>query len=123
MDTTAPPPAVSMLLLGVDDLERSLAFYSGVLGFRERGRADGLAFVDAGGVTLGLSTALGRARPSRGAEAVEIVLSCSGVKAEHERLVATGLETVGDPRLIDGTNYVFNVCDPDGHVVSFFGAA
>jgi len=122
LETNAGGLRASMLLLGVDDLERSVAFYERLLGFAQRGRADGLAFLDAGSLTLGLSTGLGSARPQRGGEAVELVLACAGLQAERDRLAAAGVEIMIEPRLIDGTNHVFNIADPDGHILSFFGA-
>jgi len=47
-------PRVTLVTLGVDDLERSIAFYRDVVGWAPASTTDGVAFFDLGGLILAL---------------------------------------------------------------------
>jgi hypothetical protein len=49
-----PEPRVSVITLGVSNLAAMVDFYTGVLGFEDRGIRGEIAFFNAGGVVLGL---------------------------------------------------------------------
>ncbi len=53
-------PPLSMIMFGVSELDRSVAFYQDRLGIKVRQRIPGFAFLDSGAVTLVLSEDLAR---------------------------------------------------------------
>ncbi len=122
MVESSPPLRVHALMLGVRDLDASVAFYAEKLGLQPCGRFEGFAFFDAHGTMLALSAPLGRSRPPLGPEPVEIVFAVDGVRDAFDRLVARGVTFVNEPHPIDGVNHVANFEDPDGHLFSLYGA-
>jgi catechol 2,3-dioxygenase-like lactoylglutathione lyase family enzyme len=113
---------IGIILLGVSDLERSLAFYTETLGLRLKSQIPGFAFVDAGGVTLGLSEPLGRALGSKSG-GVEFVCSVENVRAAYETLRSRGVSFSSEPRNVTGQDWSAAFTDPDGHHLSIFGPA
>ena len=111
---------ISHVMLGVSDLDKSLAFYRDKLGFAVKNQIPGFAFLDAGGVTLALSkdiwTHLGKS-----AGASQVVFGVKSVKADYDELKSKGVEFMGEPRNADGSNWAANFRDPDGHLLSIFG--
>lgn len=120
----APPEfalkQIGVVMLGVADLSRSLAFYRDKLGLAVRQEIPGFAFLDAGGVTLCLSQPLARAT-GRGPGATEIVFSVEDVRAAHSALRANGVYFTAEPKNVAGTMWAANFEDPDGHGLSIFG--
>jgi catechol 2,3-dioxygenase-like lactoylglutathione lyase family enzyme len=114
---------VQHVMLGVADLARSVSFYRDTLGLTLKFQIPGLAFIDGGGVTLGLSEPLGRAGPSQLAGAVEIVFAVPDVTAAHAHLLARGVSFVRDPRPVTEREWAATLRDPDGHLLSLFGPA
>ena len=53
---------VSHVMLGVTDVERSTKFYEETLGRPVRFKTDGLVFIDAGSITIGLNRGLANLR-------------------------------------------------------------
>ena len=121
MAATAPTLKLHALMLGVRDVDASVAFYVERLGLKPCGRFEEFAFVDVSGTMIVLSGDLSRARPAAGKEPVEIVLAVDGVRDAYERLRARGVEFLNEPHSIDGTNDVANFEDPDGHLLSLYG--
>jgi catechol 2,3-dioxygenase-like lactoylglutathione lyase family enzyme len=120
---TEPAPRLKLhaLMLGVRDIDASVAFYVERLGLAPCGRFEEFAFVDAGGSMIVLSGDLARARPPAGPQPVEIVLAVDGVRDAYDRLRARGVTFLNEPHSIDGTNDVANFEDPDGHLLSLYG--
>jgi catechol 2,3-dioxygenase-like lactoylglutathione lyase family enzyme len=118
---SAPVLRVHSVMLGVRDVDASVAYYTAKLGLKLCGRFGDFAFVEASGTMLVLSAQLGRARPAAGPPPVEIVLSVDGVRDAYDRLRARGVEFLNEPRTIDGTNDGANFEDPDGHLFSLYG--
>jgi catechol 2,3-dioxygenase-like lactoylglutathione lyase family enzyme len=110
-------------MLGVRDIDASVAFYTDRLGLTPCGHFEDFAFFDAHGTMIALSAQLARARPSDGPIPVEIVLAVDGVRDAYERLAARGVTFLNEPHSIDGTNDVANFEDPDGNVFSLYGPA
>ncbi len=111
---------IGIIQLGVSDLQRSVAFYTQVLGLRLKSSVPGFAFVDAGAVTLVLSEPLSRALgPLPGA--VEIVYPVSDVQAGYEVLRSRGISFLREPRNVTGKDWSAVFTDPDGHRLSIFG--
>jgi catechol 2,3-dioxygenase-like lactoylglutathione lyase family enzyme len=113
-------PQIGLVMLGVANIARSVAFYRDTLGLSLRQEIPGFAFFDGGGVTLCLSEPLAKAT-SAGAGATEIVFSVEDVRGAYEALRAKGVEFTIEPRNVTGTLWSANFQDPDGHRLSVFG--
>ena len=80
----------------------------------------GFVFLNAGGVTLSLSTTHAKlATPVAGG--TEVVFGVADVTAAHEALRARGVEFLNAPRNVTGDQWAANFRDPDGHLLSVFG--
>jgi catechol 2,3-dioxygenase-like lactoylglutathione lyase family enzyme len=111
---------IGVVMLGVAELARSVAFYRDKLGIAVTGQNEGFAFLDGGGVTLCLSEPLGRAvKPMTGA--TEVVFSVDNVTGAHQALTARGVEFAQAPFQATGAMWAANFRDPDGHILSVFG--
>jgi lactoylglutathione lyase len=112
------PPALPVhhVALRVTDVERSLAFYVGLLGLRERRRFEGKdgrlrsAWVDAGQAVLMLERELRGAGPMSGSGHV-LAFAVHGLPEWASRLAAEGVP------LLDRTAHTLYLGDPDGHRV------
>jgi catechol 2,3-dioxygenase-like lactoylglutathione lyase family enzyme len=111
---------VGFLLLEVRDLERSLAFYRDGLGLMVKGSSGEFAFLDGGGVTLGLRPVPRQTAPGE-RPAVEVVFAVEDIDAAHRALERRGVEFRVPPRLVSGDQLAADFRDPDGHVLSIFG--
>lgn len=117
--------ALDYVVLIVDDLERSLAFYTGVLGLTLKHRAARYAQLDTGTTRLGLyereamEETLGRRieRPSADAPAFEIGFKTEDVDAAFAELVARGASPVAPPTTRPWGQRTAYVRDPDGHLI------
>ena len=111
---------IGVVMLGVADLNRSVAFYRDKLGLSVKQEIPGFVFLDGGGVTLCLSQPLARATgPTAGA--TEIVFSVEDVRAAYEALRGRGVQFTQEPRNVSGPMWAANFEDPDGHRLSVFG--
>lgn len=111
---------IGVVMLGVSEMGRSLAFYRDKLGLGFKGQNEGFAFLDGGAVMLCLSEALGRiGDPIPGA--TEVVFSVGDVRGAHEALRARGVRFTHEPRTVAGPMWGANFNDPDGHKLSIFG--
>jgi catechol 2,3-dioxygenase-like lactoylglutathione lyase family enzyme len=120
MTQTSPTLRLHSVMLGVTDVDASVAFYTEKLGLKPCGRFGDFAFVDVGGTMITLSGQLAKARPPAPAP-VELVLAVDGVRDAYDRLRAAGVTFFTEPHTIDGTNDVANFLDPDGHHLSLYG--
>jgi len=111
---------IGVVMLGVGELARSLAFYRDTLGLGFKGQNEGFAFLDAGGVMLCLSESLGRVSKHIPG-ATEIVFSVDDVRQAHKELASRGVMFIHEPRVITGPMWGANFQDPDGHNLSVFG--
>lgn len=111
---------IGVVMLGVTDLNRSVAFYRDKLGVSVKQEIPGFAFLDGGGVTLCLSQPLARAT-GPAASATEIVFSVEDVRAAYEVLRGRGVQFTHEPRNVSGPMWAANFEDPDGHRLSVFG--
>lgn len=111
--------------LFVEDLDRAIAFYHDVLGFRLLRRDQGYASIRRGTVTLGLGPIAKlpevggyftrrRLAADRGL-GVEIVLEVDDVLAEHERVQAAGYPIDGELKDRPWGLTDFRIADPDGY--------
>lgn len=111
---------LSYIMLGVSDLERSAAFYSRVLGLEPAARFEEFISFDTGDVTLMLS---GQARwqGKKNEGACELVFGVESVTATFNALNGT-VPFMNEPRQVYQENWAVNFQDPDGHLLSFYGA-
>ena len=113
-------PPVSMIMLGVRDLEKSVSFYRDRLGIDSRQRIPGFAFLDSGALTIVLSEPLAK-NVSPLAGATEVIFSVNDVRASYEALKNQGVEFSQEPRNVSGPMWAANFRDPDGHLLTLFG--
>lgn len=114
------PSMVSLVMFGVDNLARSVAFYRDLVSLPLRNSSEEFAFFAAGPVTLALSVPLGRAVQPR-AGAMELVFSVPGVQASFTALKERGCRFVQEPREVSPGSWAATFTDPDGHRLTIFG--
>jgi catechol 2,3-dioxygenase-like lactoylglutathione lyase family enzyme len=113
-------PAISMIMLGVRNMERSVSFYRDQLGVALKQQFTGFAMFDSGAVTLVLSEdrAEGETNVSG---ATEVIFSVDDVKAGAEALKKQGVVFSHEPHQVNGPMWAANFPDPDGHLLTLFG--
>lgn len=111
---------IGVIMLGVQDLARSVPFYRDVLSLEFIFQSEGFAFLNGGGVKLCLSEPLAQSLGSAPG-AVEIVFSVESVRLAHQGLLARGVVFTTEPRVVTGASWAANFDDPDGHHLSIFG--
>jgi catechol 2,3-dioxygenase-like lactoylglutathione lyase family enzyme len=111
---------VSVVMLGVHDVTRALAFYRDKLGLGVQSEIPGFAFLNAGTVTLCLSEPAFKVR-GQVAGAGEVVFSVEDVTAAYQALREKGVQFTHEPRNIMPTMKVANFDDPDGNHLSIYG--
>lgn len=111
---------IGLVMLGVSDLEKSIAFYRDRLGLALAMQFEGFAFLETSGVTLALSRGLAQATQQL-VGATEVVFAVEHVRAAYDALRGQGVEFVNEPRVVSPGNYAANFRDPDGHLLSVFG--
>jgi catechol 2,3-dioxygenase-like lactoylglutathione lyase family enzyme len=107
------------VLIGVTDLERSLAFYRDALGLTVQLAAGEFAFLDGGGVTLALRRVADLAGATEGR--TELVFHVEDIDAACASLRSRGVTFRVEPRVVTGDQLAADFRDPDGHVLSIFG--
>jgi catechol 2,3-dioxygenase-like lactoylglutathione lyase family enzyme len=116
---------LTLVTLGVGDLDRSRGFYA-ALGWQEiEPRQDGVAFFQLNGIGLSLFP---RAELAKDAEVADSVAGFSGITLAHNlrseaevdalfaEMVAAGAAAVKSPRKVFWGGYSGYVADPDGHL-------
>ena len=111
---------IGVIMLGVHDVTRSLAFYRDKLGLKVQREIPGFAFVNAGAVTLCLSEPAAKVR-TQVAGAGEIVFSVEDVTTAYQALRGKGVQFTHEPRNVTPTTRVANFDDPDGNHLSISG--
>jgi lactoylglutathione lyase len=110
------------VILYVEDLDASVAFYRTLLGLPVSTRSDTYAEFRLSNVKLGLfdrahlPELIGR-QPGRGGTATELLFLVEDVDAEAERLRAAGAAILSGPVDRAWGHRTVHVADPDGHVV------
>ncbi|HZQ92615.1 MAG TPA: VOC family protein [Terriglobales bacterium] len=112
---------IATVVLGVSDVQRSVAFYRDTLGLKLTGQIEALAFLDGGGLMLVLSEPLAR-HLGQGAGASEVVFGVDGVREHYDMLRERGVKFTVEPRVINGAQWAANFDDPDGHHLCIFGS-
>ena len=118
-------PRISMITLGVDDLERSVRFYRDGLGFPQLESSPGVAFFTLNGTWLGLYDRAELAQDVTVAAAGEGFNSFSiahnlaseeEVDAAMNEALAAGAILVKTPQQVFWGGYSGYFKDPDGHL-------
>ena len=113
-------PPVTMVILGVRDVQKSIPFYRDLLGLKLTEQFGGFAFFDAGKIALVLSEDLARSAEHI-VGATEIVFSVEDVSAAYEALKNQGVQFAREPVQITGPMWAAHMRDVDGHLLSIFG--
>jgi catechol 2,3-dioxygenase-like lactoylglutathione lyase family enzyme len=111
---------ISAVMLGVRDLEQSLAFYKEKLGLQVIMKEQAIALLKCGDVMLGLSRGHVSLAPQV-AGATEVVFAVENVRAAQKALAAQGVAFMSEPRQATEREWVAHFKDPDGHLLSIFG--
>ncbi len=113
---------IGQVILRVSDMERSLRFWSEVVGFPLTMSHEAFAFLDGGSIGLTLNEAPDIARDE---SLTEIVLEFDDVRAAYAEMSERGVpfEIELRPVTSDGTRDLLaaHFRDPDGHVASVTG--
>ena len=108
---------VGYVMLGVENVPRSVEFYEGKLGLKATVHGDALAFFDAGTISL-----VAIAGANRKAGDSEIVFTVEQVQRAYELLVALGVQFERPPHQVTDSAWAASFRDPDGHLLTLFGA-
>ena len=87
---TLPPLHVSMISIGVTDMDRSIRFYTETLGLAITGPRGEVTMIRAGAITIALNRPLGRSVKAAMPGAVEIIFSVESVSATETQLKGRG---------------------------------
>lgn len=118
------PQRVSLITLGVADLERAQAFYAR-LGWTPDEATEGVVFYDLGGLKLGLfgldplAADQGRPGAALGTGAMTLAQNFpdrAGVDAAFARAETAGATVLKRPEAVFWGGYSGYFADPDGHV-------
>ena len=118
------PRSISLITLGVDDLQRSRRFYA-ALGWEATEAPEGVVFIQLAGQVLGLfpleELAKDQGRPGTelGFGAMTLARnfgSVEGVDAAFELALSAGASVVKRPEKVFWGGYSGYFADPDGHV-------
>ncbi len=117
---TAAKLRVGTVMLGVREMDRSVAFYRDALGLAVQFSSGEFTFLDGGGVMLVLH-ALKDVRPAEDDRWMEIVFHVEDIDAAHRELRGHGVAFRIEPRVVTGDRFAADFRDPDGHVLSILG--
>ena len=118
-------PRMSMITLGVDDLNRAIEFYQNGLGFPRHGTGDEIAFFELDGTWLGLYGRQALAADAQ-VDAEGAGFNCFAIahnvhsEAEVDEVmnqaIKAGAELVKEPQTVSWGGYSGYFKDPDGHL-------
>ena len=108
------------VMLGVGDMDRSLAFYRDVVGLPVQFSSGEFSFLNAGGVALALHH-LADLKGSGDERRTELVFHVEDIEPAYRALSERGAVFRVTPRVVTGDNLAADFRDPDGHVLSIFG--
>ena len=118
------PQRVTLITLGVDDLDRSEKFYAG-LGWKPTNREESIIFYQINGMVLGLfgraplATDQGRPDAILGTGAMTLAQNFSTeaeVDAAYALALSVGATALKAPKKVFWGGYSGYYADPDGHV-------
>lgn len=107
---------VGYVMLGVADVKKSIAFYHEKLGLMVTQQSEDLAFFDAGGVSIVVSSEVGKTPGDS-----ETVFAVDHVQPAYEALSKRGIHFENAPHPLSAALWAASFRDPDGHLLSLFG--
>ncbi|HYB96317.1 MAG TPA: VOC family protein [Vicinamibacterales bacterium] len=110
-----------VLQIGVEDLERSIAFYERVLGFKTVERREDLKFAHVETNVPGLQLGLSVGSKSKGTGAAIINISVVDIVAARKLLESRGVTFSGATQVIPGKVALAAFLDPDGNLLRLAG--
>lgn len=110
-----------MVMLGVENVGHSVAFYRDVIGLELQSQSPEFAFFNAGSVTLALNLPLGLSVKPR-AGATEIVFPVESVAQARLLLKERGCSFLREPREVTPGSWAVTFNDPDGHHITLLGS-
>lgn len=111
---------LSMLMLGVENLEKSIEFYRDIVGISPKNQIEQFAFLEAGDITLVLSQPLGHSVQPR-AGAIEAIFGVTNVRKAYQDLHGRGAHFTSEPHEVSPGSWAATFRDPDGHMLTLFG--
>ena len=122
----APPDGVryrpSLLVqVGVSDLDASIRFYNGLLGFKVTERRDDLKFAHLATNVPGLEIGLSAGAPPAGSGSIVLNISVADAPAARAALEAKGVKFARPTVEIPGKVTLAEFADPDGNRLRFAG--
>jgi catechol 2,3-dioxygenase-like lactoylglutathione lyase family enzyme len=110
-----------LVQIGVADLDRSIAFYTGTLGFTLTERRNDLKFAHLDTNVPGLQIGLNAVPTPKGSGSIVLNISVANVAAARKQLESRGLKFRGETVIIPGKVALAEFADPDGNVLRFAG--
>jgi catechol 2,3-dioxygenase-like lactoylglutathione lyase family enzyme len=110
-----------VLQLGVSDLDKSIAFYEQVLGFKTVERRDDLKFAHVETNVPGLQLGLSAGSTLKGTGAAIVNISVLDVAASRKLLESRGVVFTGPTQVIPGKVALAAFRDPDGNQLRLAG--
>ena len=107
--------------IGVANLDRAIAFYTGTLGFTLTERRNDLKFAHIDTNVPGLQIGLNEVPAPKGSGSIVLNISVVDVIATRRQLEARGLTFRGETVIIPGKVALAEFADPDGNVLRFAG--
>lgn len=126
----ASEPKLKYVILYVDNLDRTLTFYTKAFGFKEKVRHGGYAELSTGATTLAFAerefvaehTGMKLKKSAGGCE-IALVVPLAAVDAQFDKAVKCGGVSVVKPRAQPWGQTVSYVSDPDGHLIEICSPA
>jgi predicted enzyme related to lactoylglutathione lyase len=122
---TAPAPIKYrpdlLIQVGVTNLDRAIAFYTGPLGFKLRERRDDLKFAHIDTNVTGLQIGLNEVAAPKGSGSIVLNIGVANVKEARAQMEARGVKFRGETTIIPGKVALAEFADPDGNVLRFAG--
>jgi len=112
---------LSMISLGVTDMNRSVEFYRDTLEMELAGDVGEVTMVRAGDLTIALNRPLAQAAGDQIVGAVEVIFNVDSVVDSHAKLTARGCNFVNAPREMFPGTFATTFTDPDGHRLTIMG--
>ncbi len=113
---------VSNVILRTNDLDRSVGFWSDMVGLPLLGRFEAFAFLDAGSIQLALNQVDDLIEDH---SMTEVVLEVDDISDSFSDMAGRGVPFEIEPRVVttDGTRSLLaaHFVDPDGHAASITG--
>lgn len=110
-----------VLQVGVADLDRAIAFYTGTLGFRLTERRDDLKFAHIQSNLPGLEIGVNEVSAPKGSGSAVVNIGVRHVGDARTALEAKGVVFLGPTQVVPGKVALAGFADPDGNLLRLAG--